>query len=66
MKNGASLHPISADKQERAQVQRLCQDVQQATGHTVQLAWADQGYTGEGCIEGGAGPRDRPADREVA
>lgn len=37
----------AADEQERAQVQHLCEDVQQATGHTVQLAWAYQGYTGE-------------------
>ena len=36
-----------ADEQERAQVQYLCEDVKQAVGHTVQLAWADQGYTGE-------------------
>jgi transposase len=28
-------------------VHRLCEDVQQATGHTLQLTWADQGYTGE-------------------
>ena len=36
-----------ANEQERAQVEALCQQVQQATGHTVKLAWADQGYTGE-------------------
>lgn len=36
-----------ADQQERAQVDHLCAAVQQATGHTVELAWADQGYTGE-------------------
>ena len=42
-----AVHVTPADEQERAQVQRLCEDVQQATGHTVQLAWADQGYTGE-------------------
>jgi transposase len=36
-----------ACEQERAQVQQLCEAVQQATGETVQLAWADQGYTGE-------------------
>lgn len=36
-----------ADEQERAQVKALCEAVQQATGETVQLAWADQGYTGE-------------------
>ena len=28
-------------------MQRLCEDMQQATGHTVQLAWADQGYRGD-------------------
>ena len=36
-----------ADEQERAQVQQLCQAVQEATGQTVQVAWADAGYTGE-------------------
>lgn len=35
-----------ADEQERAQVRTLCEQVQQASGHTVELAWADQGYTG--------------------
>lgn len=29
-----------------AQVRTLCEQVQQASGHTVELAWADQGYTG--------------------
>ena len=36
-----------ANEQERAQVQQLCEAVQHATGETVTLAWADQGYTGE-------------------
>lgn len=36
-----------ADEQERAQVEVLCDAVQQVTGETVKLAWADQGYTGE-------------------
>lgn len=26
---------------------QLCEAVQEATGETVKLAWADQGYTGE-------------------
>ena len=34
-----AVHVTPADEQERAQVHRLCEDVQQATGHTVQLAW---------------------------
>lgn len=42
-----AVHVTPADEQERAQVQRLCEDVHQATGNTVELAWADQGYTGE-------------------
>lgn len=36
-----------ANKQERTQVKALPEAVQQATGETVKLAWADQGYTGE-------------------
>jgi transposase len=42
-----ALTVTPADEQERAQVDALCQRVQQATGETVKLAWADQGYTGE-------------------
>lgn len=42
-----ALTVTPADKQERAQVDALCRQVQQATGDTVKLAWADQGYTGE-------------------
>lgn len=38
-----AVHVTPADEQERAQVQRLCEDVQQAMGHTL----PDQGYTGE-------------------
>ena len=36
-----------ANEQERSQVKELCQAVQQATGETVKVAWADEGYTGE-------------------
>ena len=42
-----ALTVTPADEQERAQVDALCEQVQQATGNTVKLAWADQGYTGE-------------------
>ena len=35
-----------ANAQERAQVAALAQDVQEATGETVDLAYVDQGYTG--------------------
>ena len=35
-----------ADEQERDQVEELCRQVQAVTGGGVELAWADQGYTG--------------------
>ncbi|WP_322028218.1 transposase, partial [Burkholderia sp. BCC1977] len=33
------------------QVRQLAQQVQQATGQTVKLAFADQGYTGEDAVQ---------------
>ena len=42
-----SLTVTPADEQERAQVDALCLQVQQATDVMVKLAWADQGYTSE-------------------
>ena len=42
-----ALTVTPGDEQERAQVDALRRQVQQATGETVKLAWADQGYTGE-------------------
>lgn len=42
-----ALHVTAADQQDRAQGARLAKRVQAATGDTVQLAFVDQGYTGE-------------------
>lgn len=42
-----ALHVTAADEQDRAQVERLAEQVQQLTGETVELAYVDQGYTGE-------------------
>ena len=36
-----------ANEQERAQVAELAQQVQDVTGESVQVAFVDQGYTGE-------------------
>lgn len=36
-----------ANEQERSQVKERCEAVQEATGNTVQVARADQGYTGQ-------------------
>ncbi len=42
-----ALHVTPADDQERAQVGELAAAVQAATGDSVELAYVDQGYTGE-------------------
>ena len=42
-----ALHVTPADEQDRAQVGQLAAAVQKATGEAVDLAYADQGYTGE-------------------
>ena len=41
-----ALHVTPADAQDRSQVGRLAEAVQQATGETVEVAFVDQGYTG--------------------
>ena len=43
-----ALHVTPADAQERAQVGALAAAVQEATGEAVELAFVDQGYTGDG------------------
>lgn len=42
-----ALRVTPATEQDRAQVQALAEAVQQATGESVELAYADRGYTGE-------------------
>ena len=42
-----ALHVTAADEQDRAQVGLLAEAVQQITGEHVDLAYVDQGYTGE-------------------
>jgi transposase len=46
-----ALHVTPADEQDRAQVGELAGQVQQLTGEHVQLAYVDQGYTGEAAAE---------------
>jgi transposase len=49
--NLLALLVTPADKQDRAQVGELAQLVQAATGETVEIAFVDQGYTGENAAE---------------
>ncbi|MFN5243583.1 MAG: IS5 family transposase [Novosphingobium sp.] len=49
-----ALRVTSADQQERAQVEALAKEVQQATGQSVELAYVDQGYTGQDAADAAA------------
>ncbi|MDJ0391146.1 IS5 family transposase [Roseomonas sp. E05] len=42
-----ALHVTPADQQDRAQVGQLAAAIQEVTGETVELAYVEQGYTGE-------------------
>jgi transposase len=46
-----ALHVTPADVGDRTAVSRLCADIQDATGEQVQLAYVDQGYTGEAAAD---------------
>lgn len=46
-----AAHLTPATAQDRAQVETLAQAVQAATGEAVELAYVDQGYTGEAAAE---------------
>jgi transposase len=50
-----ALRVKPADEQNRALVGALCEAVQEATGESVELVYADQGYTGEGAFDAAAG-----------
>jgi transposase len=49
--NLLALTITAANEQERAQVAELAQQVQQVTGGTVEVAYADQGYTGDAAAD---------------
>jgi transposase len=49
--NLLALHVTAANEQERAQVAELAAKVQEVTGGTVEIAFVDQGYTGENAQE---------------
>ena len=49
-----SLHVTAADEQDREQVGKLAKAVQKETGKSVELAYVDQGYTGDRAAEAAA------------
>jgi transposase len=46
-----ALHVTAADEQDRAQVETLAEQVQEITGENIELAYVDQGYTGENAAQ---------------
>ena len=52
--NLLALRVTSADRQERDQVEALASQVQEVTGQSVELAYVDQGYTGQAAAEAAA------------
>jgi transposase len=49
--NLLALQVTAADEQERAQVAELTAKIQEVTGGTVEIAFVDQGYTGESAAD---------------
>jgi transposase len=49
-----ALHVTAATEQDRAQVEKLAAEVQQITEQSVELAYVDQGYTGEAAVQAAA------------
>jgi transposase len=50
-----ALHVTPADAQDRTQVEALAAAVQEVTGETVEVAYVDQGYTGQEPADAAAG-----------
>ena len=46
-----ALHVTSASEQDREQVAELAEHVQEATGDSVEVAFVDQGYTGDRALD---------------
>ena len=46
-----ALHVTATDEQDRVQVERLAEAVQEITGDTIELAYVDQGYTGDNAAQ---------------
>lgn len=46
-----TLHVTAADEQDRTQIALLTEAVQEITGEHVNLAYVDQGYTGQNAAE---------------
>jgi transposase len=61
-----AVHVSGADEQDRTHVAPLLEKVQDVTGGNVELAYADQGYTGEDAAQAVAGRLGRVSQRRRA
>lgn len=59
-----SLHVTAADQQDRRQVGKLARQVQKETGRSVELAFVNQGYSGEQPADFGELSRAKAARRQ--
>jgi len=50
-----ALHVTPAGEPDRAQVARLCETMHEAIGESVELIYADRGYTGEEAFDEATG-----------
>jgi hypothetical protein len=46
-----ALHVTAADEQDRGQMEKLAETVQEITDENIELAYVDQGYTGENAAQ---------------
>ena len=60
-----ALYVSAADQQDRTQIQELATQVQQITGETVEVAFVDQGYTGETAAEAAQTKRHSPRSCQI-
>jgi transposase len=49
-----ALYMTAADEQDRTQVAHLAQEVPQSTGQTIEIAFVDQGFTGDDATQAAA------------
>jgi len=55
-----AAHVTAASEQDQSQVRALAEKVQEVTGDAVEVAFVDQGYTGEQAAQGVQGQHMRP------
>jgi len=61
-----AMHSTPANEQDRAQVEELASAVQQVTDDNIEIAFVDQGYTGDDAAESCTRARHHTSRRQAA